>query len=92
MSTPRRRRYVRLQVCWLLGAVLVLAALDRASAGAVVLLGVLGVLVVDELATPTAVEPRWRGRTRWLIRCGLGLAVAVVIYRLASLLAPGVVA
>lgn len=90
MTTPRRHRYVRLQVAWLLGVLLALVALESFSYGAFVLLAVLGLLVGDELLTPIGVEPRWRGRLRWLTGGGLLVAAAVVVFRTVQLLAPGV--
>ncbi|MDG5761813.1 hypothetical protein QA600_21045 [Natronococcus sp. A-GB1] len=91
MPTPRRRRYLRLQLAWLLGALLVLVALGVFSAGAYVLLAVLGFVVVDEvLASPDA-EPRWRGRTRKLAAVGLLGAAVVVAVRTIQLVAPGVI-
>jgi hypothetical protein len=91
MTTPRRHRYVRLQVVWLLGVLLALVALEAFSYGAFVLLAVLGLLVGNELLTPVSVDPRWRPRLRWLTAVGLVVAGAVVVVRTAQLLAPGAI-
>lgn len=90
MSTPRRHRYVRLQVAWALGALLALVVLDAVSLGAFVLLTVLGIVVVDELFAPTAVDPRWQRERRRVTAIGLVAAAAVVAVRTIQVLAPGV--
>ncbi|WP_394741816.1 hypothetical protein [Natronococcus roseus] len=89
MTTPRRRRYLRLQLAWLLGALLALLLSGAFSLGAYVLLAVLGSVVLDELLISREVEPRWR--PRWLLPVGLLAAAAVVAARTLELLAPGVV-
>ncbi|WP_049892610.1 hypothetical protein [Natronococcus jeotgali] len=87
MTTPRRRRYLRAQLAWLLAAALCLAALGAFSLGAYVLLAVLGSVVLDEVLTPVAVEPRWR--PRWLLPVGLLAAAIVVVLRTLELLSLG---
>lgn len=89
MTIPRRRRYLRLQVGWLFGALLALLLAGAFSLGAYVLLAVLGSVVLDELLTPHEVEPRWR--PRWLLPMGYFAAALVVAVRTLELLAPGVV-
>jgi hypothetical protein len=89
MTTSRRRRYLRLQVGWLLGALLALLLAGAFSLGAYVLLAVLGSVVLDGLLIPREVEPRWR--PRWLLPVGLLAAAIVVAVRTLELLAPGVV-
>lgn len=90
MPTPRRRRYVRLQVVWLLGALLALVALGAFSPGAFFLLAVLGFVVLNELLIPAEVDPRWRRRVRRITVVAIAGAVAVVAVRTVQLLAPGV--
>ncbi|WP_306058660.1 hypothetical protein [Natronococcus wangiae] len=90
MPTSRRRRYVRLQVAWLLGALLALVVLGVFSYGAFFLLAALGFVVLDELLTPVDVDPRWRGRLRWVTAAGIAGAAVVVAVRTIQLLAPGV--
>ncbi|MDG5819713.1 hypothetical protein [Natronococcus sp. A-GB7] len=89
MTTPRRRRYLRLQLAWLLGALFALLLAGALSLGAYVLLAVLGSVVLDGLLTPHEVEPRWR--PRWLVPAGLLVAAIVVAVRTLELLAPGVI-
>ena len=89
MTTSRRRRYLRLQVGWLFGALLALLLAGAFSLGAYVLLAVLGSVVLDEMLTPREVEPRWR--PRWLLPLGFLAATLVVAVRTLELLAPGVI-
>lgn len=90
MTTPRRRRYLRLQLAWALGAALGLAVLGAFTLGAFVLLAALGAVVLDEVLTPVAVRPRWRGRRlRWLATVGALAVAAVLVGRTLELLSLG---
>ncbi|AGB39259.1 hypothetical protein [Natronococcus occultus] len=90
MTTPRRRRYLRLQLAWALGAALGLAVLGAFSLGAFILLAVLGAVVLDEVLTPVEVRPRWRGRRlRWLAAVGALAVAAVLVGRTLELLSVG---
>lgn len=90
MPTSRRHRYVRLQVTWLLGALLALVTLGAFSPGAFFLLAVLGFVVLNELLIPAEVDPRWRGRIRRLTVVAIAGAAVVVAVRTIQLIAPGV--
>lgn len=90
MTTQRRQQFVAGTMAWLLGAALVLALLDALSYQLFFVVSLIGFLVVIEVTAPFGVRPRWRRRLRWLIVLGLLVFVAIVVYRILSILPSGV--
>lgn len=91
MATARRQRFVRANIAWLLGSVLVLTLLDALSYELVFVLGLIGFLIVTELTAPFNVTPTWRRRLKWLIGLGLVVFGYIVIRRILAILPPGVI-
>ena len=91
MATPRRLRFVHLQVAWMLAAVLALALLGSLTLELFFVVSLIGFLVVVELTAPFAVTPTWRRRLRWVIAVGLLVFGYIVVRRVLAILPPGVV-
>lgn len=85
----RRARFVRANVAWLSGALLVLVLLDAFSYELFFVIALIGFLVVTELTAPFTITPAWRKRLRWLILIGLAGFAYVVIKRILEILPPG---
>lgn len=90
MTTRRRQQFVTGTLAWMLAAALVLALLDSLTYDLFFVVALIGFLIVVELTAPFGVRPRWRRRLRWLIVLGLLLFGVVVVYRILSILPPGV--
>lgn len=90
MATARRDRFIRANLAWMLGAVLVLVLLDSLSYELVFVVSLIGFLVVTELTAPFNVTPTWRTRLKWLIGLGLLVFGYIVIKRILEILPPGV--
>ena len=90
MVTGRRQRFVHGQVAWMLGTILILAALDALSLSVFFVCSLIGLLVVIELTAPFDVTPRWRARLRWVIFVGLVGFAYVVARRSLEILPSGV--
>ncbi len=90
MATGRRQRFVHGQAAWMLGVILILAALGALSLEIFFVLSLIGLLVMIELTAPFAVTPRWRARLRWVILVGLLGFVYVVVRRIIEILPSGV--
>jgi len=91
MPTQRRMQFVRGNVAWMVGTVLVLALLNALSYELVFVCSLIGFLVVTELTAPFNVTPTWRRRLRWLIAAGLVVFAIIVVRRILEILPPGVV-
>lgn len=90
MTTSRRVRFLHAQVAWMLGSLLVLAALASLSLELFFVVSLIGLLVVVELTAPFNVTPRWRARLKWPILIGLVGFAYVVVRRILEFLPPGV--
>ena len=88
--TGRRLRFVHGQLAWMLGVVVVLAALGSLDLELFFVLSLIGFLVVVELTAPIAVTPAWRRRLPWLIAAGLAVFGIIVIRRILEILPPEV--
>ncbi|AGB33867.1 hypothetical protein C488_08082 [Natrinema pellirubrum DSM 15624] len=84
-------QFVRGNVAWMVGTVLVLALLNALSYELVFVCSLIGFLVVTELTAPFNVTPTWRRRLRWLIAVGLLVFAIIVVRRILEILPPGVV-
>ncbi|OAQ54158.1 hypothetical protein HTG_01095 [Natrinema mahii] len=84
-------QFVRGNVAWMVGTVLVLALLGALSYELVFVCSLIGFLVVTELTAPFNVTPTWRRRLRWLIAVGLVGFAIIVVRRILEILPPGVV-
>jgi len=82
MYTRRRRRFVNGQLCWMLGATVVLTLIDAFSLEAFFVISFIGLLVINQLTAPVNVTPRWRRRLRWVTLCGLVLFGLLIGWRL----------
>ncbi|WP_435065493.1 hypothetical protein [Halobaculum sp. EA56] len=91
MTSQRRARFIRAQLAWMCGAVLVLVLLDSLEYELVFVVSLIGFLVVTELTAPFAVTPAWRRRIKWLIGVGLLVFGYIVIRRILAILPPGVI-
>ncbi|AFO55378.1 MULTISPECIES: hypothetical protein [Natrinema] len=86
MATPRRMRFVRGQLAWMVATVLLLSVFGSLSAELFFTCSLIGLLVVTELTVPGNVTPRWRSRLRWLTVLGvIGFALLVARRLLAVL-------
>lgn len=85
----RRARFVRANVAWLSGALLVLVLLDAFSYELFFALALIGFLVVTELTAPFRITPAWRKRLRWLILLGLLGFAYIVVKRILEILPQG---
>lgn len=90
MATRRRWQFVHGQLAWMLGVILLLAALGSLEYELFFVLSLIGFLVVVELTAPVAVTPTWRRRLPWFIAIGLLVFGAIVIRRILEILPPGV--
>lgn len=91
MTTRRRARFIRAQLAWMAGTVLVLVLLDSLEYELVFVVSLIGFLVVTELTAPFAVTPAWRRRLKWLIGAGLLVFGYIVVRRILAILPPGVI-
>ncbi|WP_324759613.1 hypothetical protein [Haloarcula montana] len=91
MTTRRRQQFVHGQALWMLGTVLVLAALNALTLDLFFVVTLIGFLVVVELTAPINVTPRWRGRLKWLILLGLLGFGYIVIRRILDILPSGLI-
>lgn len=90
MATRRRMQFIRGQLTWMVGAVLLLVTLGSVSYELVFVLSLLGLLIMTELTAPFNVTPVWRSRLKWLILAGLAGFSVIVIRRILEILPPGV--
>ena len=86
MATLRRHRFIHGITAWMLGSILVLAALDAVSYELVFVLTLIGFLVVTELTAPVVVTPAWRRRLFWPILLGLAIFGLIVLRRIYEIL------
>lgn len=84
-------RFVRGQLAWMVGTVLVLALFGSVTYELFFVGSLVGLLVVSELTVPVSVTPTWRARLRWLTLLGLIGFAALVARRILSLLPPEVI-
>ncbi len=84
-------QFVRGNIAWMVGTVLVLALLGALSYELVFVCSLIGFLVITELTAPFNVTPTWRRRLRWLIAVGLVVFAIIVVRRILDILPPGVV-
>lgn len=91
MTTRRRQRFIHGLLAWMLGTVLLLAALGSLSLELFFVCSLIGLLVVIELTAPVNVTPRWRRRLTWVVAIGLVVFGAIVIRRIIDILPPEVV-
>jgi choline-glycine betaine transporter len=78
-------RVVYMQVAWMIGSLFVLITLGPFSYELFFLLMVLGLVIVADLTAPSAVNPRWRSRFRWVVLAGVIGFVIVVTRRILQL-------
>lgn len=90
MTTRRRTRFIAGTLAWMLGALVVLAALGSLDYELYFVVSLIGFLVVVELTAPFAVTPAWRRRLRWIILLGLVAFGYVVVQRILAILPSGV--
>lgn len=90
MTTRSRLRFVRGQVAWMVGACLLLAALDALTLRLFLGASLVGLFLAVELTSPVNVEPKWRTRLRWLVVLGLLAFGLVVLRRTIAVLPEGV--
>lgn len=90
MATRRRMQFIRGQMVWMIGAILVLVTLGTVSYELVFILSLLGLLIVTELTAPVNVTPAWRARIRWFILVGLIGFGVIVVRRILEILPPGI--
>jgi hypothetical protein len=90
MATRRRQRFVHGQVAWMLGAVVLLSALDALALDLFFVVSLIGLLILIELTAPFSVTPRWRARLRWVILAGLIGFAYVLVHRILDVLPSGV--
>lgn len=86
----RQQRFVRGQVAWMLGTVVLLAVLGALSLELFVLGSVLGLLVLTELTAPVNVAPQWRARLRYVIALGMLLFGYFMAQRVIEVLPDGI--
>ena len=86
MGTTRRLRFVRAQMAWMVGVILVLAALVAFSYELFFVLSLIGLLIVTELTAPVNVTPQWRSRLKWPIAIGLVIFAVIVVRRILDIL------
>ncbi|WP_222920201.1 hypothetical protein [Natrinema sp. SYSU A 869] len=91
MATPRRMRFIRGQLAWMVATVLLLSVLGSLSAELFFVCSLIGLLVVTELTAPVSVTPTWRSRLTWLTLLGLVGFTALVVHRLLELVPPAVI-
>ena len=91
MPTRRRQQFVHAQAAWMLGTLVVLAALGALSLGLFFVSSLIGLLVVVELTAAVDVTPTWRRRLKWLIALGLLGFAYVVVRRILAILPSGVI-
>lgn len=80
-------RFIWGVLAWMLGSVVLLAALDALSLELFFVISLIGLLVVIELTAPINVAPRWRGRLKWIVAAGLLVFSAIVVRRVYDILA-----
>jgi hypothetical protein len=86
MAAANRRRFLHLDIAWMLAVALVLVLLDALSYELFFILSLIGFLIITELMTPVRISPAWRRRVRWVVFAGLvGFAYIVVRQVLAIL-------
>jgi len=91
MVTRRRQQFVHGQALWMLGTLLVLAALGSLTLDLFFVVSLIGFLVVVELTAPLNVTPEWRRRLKWLILAGLLGFAYFVVRRIVEILPSGLV-
>jgi len=89
MTTARRQRFVLGQAAWMLGTVVVLAALSALSLDLFFVVSLVGFLVLVEVTAPFNLTPQWRRRLMWIVLVGLIGFAYVVVRRILELLPPG---
>jgi len=74
----------------MLGAVVLLSALDALALDLFFVVSLIGLLILIELTAPFSVTPRWRARLRWVILAGLIGFGYVLVRRILDVLPSGV--
>ena len=87
--TSRRRRFIHGLLAWLLGSMVLLAALGSLSLELFFVISLIGLLIVVELTAPLNVTPVWRTRLKWPIAAGLVVFAVIVVRRILEILPPG---
>lgn len=90
MALGRRRRFIYGVVAWMLGATILLTALEALELELFFVISLIGLLVVVELTAPFNVTPRWRRRLIPVIVVGLAGFSYIVIRRILEILPEGV--
>ena len=87
----RQLRFIHGLVAWLLGSLIILAAVGSLSLELFFVISLIGLLIVVELTAPINVTPVWRARLKWPIAAGLVVFAAIVTRRIIEILPPEVV-
>lgn len=87
--TSRRLRFIHGVLAWLLGSMVLLAALGSLSLELFFVISLIGLLIVVELTAPLNVTPRWRARLKWPLAAGLVVFAGIVVRRILEILPPG---
>ena len=88
--TTAREQFIYGQIAWMLGVIILLAALGSLSLELVFVLSLIGLLIIVELTAPINVTPRWRSRLKWVIGTGLLIFAGIVVRRIIEILPPEV--
>lgn len=88
--TTAREQFIYGQIAWMLGVIILLAALGSLSLELVFVLSLIGLLIIVELTAQINVTPRWRSRLKWVIGAGLLIFAGIVVRRIIEILPPEV--
>lgn len=90
MATTSRLRFVRGQVAWMLGAIVLLTVVDALALPLFLAATLVGLFLLAEMTTPLNVEPVWRSRLRWIVVLGLVAFGVWIVVHLIEVLPSGV--
>lgn len=90
MATTSRLRFVRWQVAWMVGAVVLLTMMDALTLPLFLAATLVGLFLLAEVTMPFNVTPTWRSRLRWVVVLGVVAFGVLVVARLIEVLPSGV--
>ena len=81
MTTQRRLRFLHGVTAWMLGTVMLLAAVDALTYEFFFVTSLIGFLIVAQLTAPVLVSPAWRQRLKLPMFIGLIVFAAIISAR-----------